>query len=285
MKNRVYSAQRGKQFNSILKLIEMGNTELAKRELRKILNHYYYNEAALSVYVKLLFMDGEFDRVKDLAEDYLDNREIAYYYALVLKYSGDIENSKKLFKYSYNEGKIRALIQYIVILIKEENYEEAYRQFMKIPEEYVLENELEVNILRRYIYKNIYPELNSIMKNENLRYFSSQIVEYDDSVLEDKIERNQMLGRSKFKGEIDIKDVISYVKEKIEKAEPSYYDLFDRYVIEYPKVGTVDKKNTDYLMVITNLNTKEIVNIYPCSGVYINNVEKSDVMTKKYIIE
>lgn len=94
MKNKVYSTQRGKQFNSILKLIEMGNKELAKRELRKILNHYYYNEAALSIYVKLLFMDGEFDGVKELAEDYLDNREIAYYYALVLKYSGDIENSK-----------------------------------------------------------------------------------------------------------------------------------------------------------------------------------------------
>ena len=269
MKNKVYSTQRGKQFNSILKLIEMGNKELAKRELRKILNHYYYNEAALSIYVKLLFMDGEFDGVKELAEDYLDNREIAYYYALVLKYSGDIENSKELFKYSYNEGKTRSLIQYIVILIKEENYEEAYKQFMKIPEEYILENELEVNILRGYIYK----------------YFTSQIVDYDDSALEEKIEKNQMLGRSKFKGEIDIKDVISYVKEKIENVEPSYYDLFDRYVIEYPKVGTVDKKNTDYLMVITNLNTKEIVNIYPCSGVYINNVEKSDVMTKKYIIE
>lgn len=156
---------------------------------------------------------------------------------------------------------------------------------MKIPEEYILENELEVNILRRYIYKNIYPELNDVIKSENLRYFTSQIVDYDDSALEEKIEKNQMLGRSKFKGEIDIKDVISYVKEKIENVEPSYYDLFDRYVIEYPKVGTVDKKNTDYLMVITNLNTKEIVNIYPCSGVYINNVEKSDVMTKKYIIE
>lgn len=285
MKNKTCDSQRGKHFNSILKLIEMGNTEQAKRELRKILNYYYYNEAALSVYVKLLFMDGEFDKVKELAEDYLDNREMAYYYALVLKYSGDIEKSKELFKYSYSEGKVRALIQYIVILIKEENYEEAYKQFIKIPEEYTLENEIEVNILRRYIYKNIYPELNNIMKSEKLRYYSSQIVEYDDSVLEDKIERNQMLGRSKFKGEIDIKNIISYVKEKIENAEPSYYDLFDRYVIEYPRVGTVDKKNTDYLMVITNLNTKEIVNIYPCSGVYINNVKKSDVMTKKYIIE
>ena len=148
-----------------------------------------------------------------------------------------------------------------------------------------MENELEVNILRRYIYKNIYPGLNDVMKSENLRYFSSQIVEYDDSILEDKIERNQILGRSRFNGEIDIKNIISYVKEKIENTEPSYYDLFDRYIIEYPKIGTVDKKNTDYLMVITNLNTKEIVNIYPCSGVYINNVEKSDVMTKKYIIE
>ena len=285
MKNKVYSTQRGKQFNSILKLIEMGNKELAKKELRKVLNYYYYNEAALSVYVRLLFMDGEFDKVKELSEEYLDNREIAYYYALVLKYSGDIEKSKELFMYSYNEGKIRALIQYIVILIKEENYEEAYKQFIKIPEKYALENELEVNILRRYIYKNIYPGLNDVIKSENLRYFTSQIVDYDDSALEEKIEKNQMLGRSKFKGEIDIKDVISYVKEKIENAEPSYYDLFDRYVIEYPKVGTVDKKNTDYLMVITNLNTKEIVNIYPCSGVYINNVEKSDVMTKKYIIE
>ena len=280
MKSSINDVKRGKHF----KLIEMGNTELAKKELRKVLNYYYYNEAALSVYVRLLFMDGEFDKVKELSEEYLDNREIAYYYALVLKYSDDIEKSKELFKYSYNEGKVRALIQYIVILIKEEKYEEAYKQFIKIPEKYALENELEVNILRRYIYKNIYPELNDVMKSENLRYFSSQIVEYDDSILEDKIERNQILGRSKFNGEIDMIRQ-SQVNEKIENTEPSYYDLFDRYIIVYPKIGTVDKKNTDYLMVITNLNTKEIVNIYPCSGVYINNVEKSDVMTKKYIIE
>lgn len=173
MRSSINDVKRGKHFNSILKLIEMGNTELAKKELRKVLNYYYYNEAALSVYVRLLFMDGEFDKVKELSEEYLDNREIAYYYALVLKYSGDIEKSKELFMYSYNEGKIRALIQYIVILIKEENYEEAYKQFIKIPEKYALENELEVNILRRYIYKNIYPGLNDVMKSENLRYFSS----------------------------------------------------------------------------------------------------------------
>ena len=59
MKNKVYSTQRGKQFNSILKLIEMGNKELAKRELRKILNHYYYNEAALSILhiIMLLYLN------------------------------------------------------------------------------------------------------------------------------------------------------------------------------------------------------------------------------------
>ena len=53
MKNKVYSTQRGKQFNSILKLIEMGNKELAKRELRKILNHYYYSQTNPNV--KLFF--------------------------------------------------------------------------------------------------------------------------------------------------------------------------------------------------------------------------------------
>lgn len=258
MKNKVYSTQRGKQFNSILKLIEMGNKELAKRELRKILNHYYYNEAALSIYVKLLFMDGEFDGVKELAEDYLDNREIAYYYALVLKYSGDIENSKELFKYSYNEGKTRSLIQYIVILIKEENYEEAYNYFCLIPEEYVCDNEVEIGILRRYIYKEKYPELNLILKKEFLPYFSSQIVVYNERILEQIVKK-----RKNFKEDIDVKNLIIYAKEKIKNIEPTYFDIFDRYIIKDPGVGKINGKNTDYLVISTNLNTKDIVNIYP----------------------
>ena len=274
-----------KYYNSIGNLLRNNKTDFARRELVKFINMYPDEEYAIISYIKILIKQGNYDEVIKISKRYMDNMEIEYYLGIVYNSKMEYQKAKELFFDSYEKGMIKSLIQYIVILIKEENYEEAYNYFCSIPEEYVCDNEVEIGILRRYIYKEKYPELNLILKKEFLPYFSSQIVEYDDSILEDKIERNQILGRSRFNGEIDIKNIISYVKEKIENTEPSYYDLFDRYIIEYPKIGTVDKKNTDYLMVITNLNTKEIVNIYPCSGVYINNVEKSDVMTKKYIIE
>lgn len=285
MKNKTYNSKKIKYFKSILTLIENGNIKFAKTELQKFLNKYPDDESAISVYIRLLFKDGEFDKATELSINHLKNREVAYYYALMLKYCDKTEEAKSLFTYSYNCGKIRAIIQYIIILIKENNYEEAYNCFLKIPEEYIEENKIEINILRRYIYKKIFPELNGIIKNDNLNYFSAQISNYDDEILENKIIRSQNIGQSRFNCEIELENIISYVKEKIEKEEPIYYDLFDRYILEYPNVGTINRKNTDYIMVVTNLNTKEIVNIYPCSGVFFNNIKKSDVITKKYVIE
>lgn len=285
MKNKVHNSKKIKYFKSILTLIENGNIKFAKTELQKFLNKYPDDESAISIYIKLLFKDGEFDKATELSKNYLKNREVAYYYALMLKYCNKTEEAKNLFIYSYNCGKTRAIIQYIIILIKENNYEEAYNCFLKIPEKYIEENKIEINILRRYIYKKIFPELNDIIKNDNLNYFSAQILNYDDEILENKIIRSQNVGKSRFNCEIGLENIISYVQEKIEKEEPIYYDLFDRYIFEYPNVGTINRKNTDYIMVVTNLNTKEIVNIYPCSGVFFNNMKKSDVITKKYVIE
>ena len=170
----------------------------------------------------------------------------------------EYQKAKELFFDSYKKGMIKSLIQYIVILIKEENYEEAYNYFCLIPEEYVCDNEVEIGILRRYIYKEKYPELNLILKKEFLPYFSSQIVVYNERILEQIIKK-----RKNFKEDIDVKNLIIYAKEKIKNIEPTYFDIFDRYIIKDPGVGKINGKNTNYLVISTNLNTKDIVNIYP----------------------
>ena len=219
---------------------------------------YPDEEYAIISYIKILIKQGNYDEVIEISKRYMDNMEIEYYLGIVYNSKMDYQKSKELFFDSYEKGMIKSLIQYIVILIKEENYEEAYKYFCLIPEEYVRDNEVEVAILRRYIYKEKYPEINLILKKEFLPYFSSQIVVYNESVLETIVKR-----RKNFKEEVNFKNLIAYAKEEIENIEPTYFDIFDRYIIKDPGVGKINGKKTDYLVISTNLNTKDIVNIYP----------------------
>lgn len=284
MKGKVsIESKKKKYYSSIVQLMHMGKTQYAKRELENFLQIYPDDKIALGSYIKLLFKTGELDLVKEICEENIEyDRDASYYYALVQKYNNDLETSKRLFLKSYNMGKERALIQYIIILIKEEEYEKAYEYFRKISIEYMEKNKKEINLIRRYIYKNIFPELNEIIKDDSSNYFINQIISYDSNILEDKINENT---KSKFESEISIQSIIDYSKDKIENEEPSYSDLFDRYIVKYPKVGLCDGKKTDYIMVITCLNTKDIVNIYPCSKMQIQNIKNSDVVEKKYTIE
>lgn len=250
--------KRKKYYKSIENLLRNEKIDFARRELVKFMHMYPDEEYAIISYIKILIKQGNYDEVIEISKRYMDNMEIEYYLGIVYNSKMDYQKSKELFFDSYEKEMIKSLIQYIVILIKEENYEEAYKYFCLIPEEYVRDNEVEVAILRRYIYKEKYPEINLILKNEFLPYFSSQIVVYNESVLETIVKR-----RKNFKEEVNFKNLIAYAKEEIENIEPTYFDIFDRYIIKDPGVGKINGKKTDYLVISTNLNTKDIVNIYP----------------------
>lgn len=268
--------KRKKYYKSIENLLRNDKIDFARRELVKFMHMYPDEEYAIISYIKILIKQGNYDEVIEISKRYMDNMEIEYYLGIVYNSKMDYQKSKELFFDSYEKGMIKSLIQYIVILIKEGNYEEAYKYFRLIPEEYVRDNEVEVAILRRYIYKEKYPEINLILKNEFLPYFSSQIVVYNESVLEKIVKR-----RKNFKEEVNFKNLIAYAKEKIENIEPTYFDIFDRYIIEDPGVGKVNGKKTDYLVISTNLNTKDIVNIYPYK--YRNRIQSEPLSYKLQI--
>ena len=250
--------KRKKYYKSIENLLRNEKIDFARRELVKFINMYPDEEYAIISYIKILIKQGNYDEVIEISKRYMDNMEIEYYLGIVYNSKMEYQKAKELFFDSYKKGMIKSLIQYIVILIKEENYEEAYNYFCLIPEEYVCDNEVEIGILRRYIYKEKYPELNLILKKEFLPYFSSQIVVYNERILEQIVKK-----RKNFKEDIDVKNLIAYAKEEIENIEPTYFDIFDRYIIKDPGVGKINGKKTDYLVISTNLNTKDIVNIYP----------------------
>lgn len=265
--------KRKKYYKSIENLLRNDKIDFARRELVKFIYMYPDEEYAIISYIKILIKQGNYDEVIEISKRYMDNMEIEYYLGIVYNSKMDYQKSKELFFDSYKKGMIKSLIQYIVILIKEGNYEEAYKYFCLIPEEYVRDNEVEIAILRRYIYKEKYPEINLILKKEFLPYFSSQIVVYNESVLEIIVKR-----RKNFKEEVNFKNLIAYAKEKIENIKPTYFDIFDRYIIEDPGVGKVNGKKTDYLVISTNLNTKDIVNIYPYK--YRNRIQSETLSYK-----
>ena len=145
--------KRKKYYKSIENLLRNEKIDFARRELVKFMHMYPDEEYAIISYIKILIKQGNYDEVIEISKRYMDNMEIEYYLGIVYNSKMDYQKSKELFFDSYEKGMIKSLIQYIVILIKEENYEEAYKYFCLIPEEYVRDNEVEVAILRRYIYK------------------------------------------------------------------------------------------------------------------------------------
>lgn len=98
MKSSINDVKRGKHFNSILKLIEMGNTELAKKELRKVLNYYYYNEAAHTSWERKGLREmynfiHEYDTSKMDIYTILELHEQLYKYAPNKEFGGHFRNS------------------------------------------------------------------------------------------------------------------------------------------------------------------------------------------------
>ncbi len=283
MKN-IADIEKEKYYESILNIIKRNKFNFAKTELIKFLDLYPYEEDAVICYLKILLKHGELNEAMNLCEEYIYNDGVAFYYALILKNYGNNEEAKEILLNLFDRGNERALVVYITILIKELKYKEAYKYYLLISTEYRVNHIVEMDVLRRNIYKHIFPELNETMSFENLPYFSEQIVKYSEDRLINKL---QLYGDEKnsFRENIDLLDVIKYAKARISSLKPLYYDVFDKYIIRYPNIGFSNRKNTNYIAVITNINTKEIVNIYPCNCSNKIILKQEEELYKKYKME
>lgn len=133
----------------------------------------------------------------------------------------------------------------------------------------------------------------SLPKEKNKFYSIRQIKNYDINEAIEHIKRhtngfNYYEECGNFNDDIDIKELVYYTREKIENMEPSYFNVFDNYVIEYPNVGTYGDIKLDYVEAIVVPNTKNIITMYPVASENIfsktyngnNKIEEENNYTK-----
>ncbi|MBP3635863.1 MAG: hypothetical protein J6J17_05385 [Bacilli bacterium] len=246
-----------------------------------MLNEYPYDVGVNLYYADILYLEGNFELALEICKNYLSNNAIKYKYAKINKQLGNNEEAKKTFFELYKDnGNVTAYINIINILVKESNYKLAYDYLVKLDSTIILskKNEDRLAILRRYIY----PELVDIFKeDDNLEYYLKQIVEYDESSAREYIKNFSKTNKNYvFNSNIDLDDLFNKAKKIIENEDCTCYDLFDKYIVHVPFESKAKNINTNYITIITNLNTKDIVCIYPSENYNKNviqyNIEQKD---------
>ena len=73
-------------------------------------------------------------------------------------------------------------------------------------------------------------------------------------------------------------ELVDEVMIIISTLEPTYFDTFDHYILEYNDIGTCDEYIANYIEVVTVPNTKNIITMYPIlsNNIFAKNVRKRD---------
>lgn len=267
------------RLESVKTLIDSGKLNLAKREVIKILDKFPDDTNAKLYYVQILYKEEEYDLALEICKNNLSVPKLKFMYALINRNLNNIEESLdtliNLFQTYPNEA---VLINIICILIKQNKYEEAYRYFIKFElNDNINDNDLyRISILKKYIYNHINPKLKNYLKSDkSLGYYKLQILDYREKSARFYINKYKNSKCSFSKG-VNLDEVFDRVKVLIKDEECNSYDIYDQYIIHIPNIGMVNGEKTDYLMVYTKINTKNIVLIKPYIYFGKNAIEYND---------
>ena len=189
------------------------------------------------------------------AKEIEENPAINYRLAILLKQSGNQEEAKEELLHCINTRyEIKSLLTLTDIFLKEENIEAAKKIISKISLRDLKESTDFKNYRRILTYLK-YKDGEELDKSV---YYVSQLEDFDE-------EKTKNISRKFFKDSKNIESILKQVKEKL--TEDNYYDTIsaeDLYIVEIDEtVCDTDNKPSNKVMVITPLNTKNIISIMP----------------------
>ena len=185
----------------------------------------------------------------------------------------DYDKAKEYFK-KITTGKVykrAGMINMINVLIRTEKYQEAEYYLNKMSEDNQEYKKFRI-LLDKYQNKPIsIREYNSYTEEQYAEYNLNKAIEHiKNNHFEDCIHR------SRFNDNIDIYELIAYIKEQISKQTPAIEDLSDIYYIKYEGAGiNIDGSKVDNIRVIAIPGTTDIITMYPC-----NNIESEKQLDK-----
>lgn len=192
-------------------------------------------------------------------------------YARILKFEGNYEESKKMLNDLLDTAvKNKALLELIFFDLHEEKYDDVADKVSQVDK--LCENDdflIGIEYLKRI--KFIVKYRSNMLEKEDLKnisYCERQLVNYSKNIALEHIrnhynENSKKEKHSLFNSDIDIEDLYEDAKEKIKNLTPNF-TLVDKYYVRYDKpIGTLDGVETNILAVVTNINTKDIIAMYP----------------------
>lgn len=218
----------------------------------------YATRLLTSIYMQ----DGNYERAKELllySLEFDDNAIIYLKLSKIAKYEEDYELASSYLKLGLNYDNMddyAYVIEEILLNLKQEKIDEVCKiinknKFIKYDKSYYIINDI---LAIKYGCN-----LNKI----ETEYYRFQFEHY--------MGKRAKYYKGKFYKKVCIGDLFCYCKEKIQNSKPVNSNYFDIYVveIEYP-VGIVDGVETNFVIVRTMLNEKNIVDIIP-TMFYVKN--------------
>ncbi len=200
-----------------------------------------------------LFLNSKFKKERIIARFHLGQLK-----ALQGEYDEAETYFKEILSYNTIKDKKDALRLLILLGIKKKDYGMSLK-YLEIAKRFNIEVDYKIIL-------HISKELNIFVKNAYLNrplsYSEKQVISYDPYLaIENIIENQNIEDNTVFNKDIDVYKVFNDVKKYlIEEYKTSDFSFNDKYLIPYEGIG---KNGENYLKVVTLLDSKEIVSMYP----------------------
>lgn len=279
-------------YKKSVELIENGKIKQALMLTRKILKNNPDNIALKMQYAKLLTYN-EKTRVRGIDMMMKIYHSDFKYNSLVelgkqAKIYGDLEVARYFFEEMVKTNRlasIYAIWELINLDLLENKFEEAYEL---LRENYTrLMNTIDKKVITNIDFHIRY-KLGLLNEDDDkTKYYKRNLIKYSEKDVINHIKRHTNSSDSKkihsqFSENIDIYVLLSNAKKLISDINPSYSTSVDIYYVDYGEVvGNVNDEETTYLEIVTYINTKNILTIYPISKEIGNDERYNKQKVKK----
>lgn len=272
-----------KELNYCRQLNREGKVDECIKELRRLRRRSPNSKMLLfDLASVLLRKKGEFEEASQIYNLIISDRNkysIYYEYAIYYKNLGLFTEALKYYNKlleGENKHKCRGYYGIMMIMVQTGNFEEAYRIFMEAEPLFANCNfDIHLDSIKIYLKCMTGKKLSlEDIPEEADRYFTSQLLDYNDNATIDHIETHLQSPRdifdksnskSMFYGEIDISKLYYDCKERIKDMKPTSYNMVDYYLIDLGKeIGlSYEGYSSTSVEVMTFPRTKDIITIRP----------------------
>lgn len=200
-----------------------------------------------------LFLNSKFKKERIMARFHLGQLK-----ALQGKYDEAETYFKEILSYNTIKDKKDALRLLILLGIKKKDYDMSLK-YLEIAKKLNIDIDYKIIL---YISKQLNIFIKNAYLNRPLNYSEKQVISYDPYLaIENIIENQNIEDNTVFNKNIDVYKAFNDVKKYLtEEYKTSDFSFNDKYLISYDNIGA---NGENYLKVVTLLDSKEIVSMYP----------------------